>query len=199
MSRPIAVLVLIAAGCVATPPGIESLGQRIRLRIAGRGQESSITSAEHRIFLLLRAPDGRALPVRVHSPEYDESEGLCGSIGVRAESVLDLPPVTFAESLHGNTSHVHDLVLPSGHTVVCAPGAFFVCRRVAGTNRFVADGDPEIWLGQITVDGSRYVEVAPGHGVEVTYETDPPGWPPVLPMLHRVSERPGDPQSRDPR
>jgi hypothetical protein len=187
MSRSLAVLFLFAAGCVTTPTGTEAMGQRIRVRIAGRGQEPSITSAEHRIFLVLRRPDGRTVPMRMHSPQYDESEGLCGSIGVRAESLLDLSESTFAESLHGAAPLVHDLVLPPGHTVVGAPGAFFVCRQVAGTNRFVAEADPEIRLGQITADGSRYVELTPGRGIEVTYETDPPGWPPVL---HRASELP---------
>lgn len=187
MSRSTAVLFLIAAGCVTTPTGVESMGQRIRLRIAGRGQEPSITSAEHRIFLVLRGPGGRTVPMRVHSPQHDESEGLCGSICVRAESILDLPQFTVAESVHGAAPLVHDLVLPPGHDVVGAPGAFFVCRQVAGTNRFVADADPEIWLGQITADDSRYIELTPGRGVEATYETDPPGWPPVL---HRASEIP---------
>ena len=177
MSPRMAVLFLIVAACVATSDGKEALGQRLRVRIAGRGQEPSITSAEHRIFLLLRAPDGRILPWQEHSPEYEESEGLCGSIGVRLGSVLELPSLTVAESLHGNAPLVHDLVLPPGYTVVDAPGSFFVCRRIAGTTRFVADADPEIRLGQIAADGSRYFELTPGHGVEVTYETAPPGWP----------------------
>jgi hypothetical protein len=180
MSPRLTVLVLIAAGCAAAPPGEESAGQRLRVRIAGRGQEPSITSAEHRIFVLLRAPDGRILPRREHSPAYDESEGLCGSIGARLESLLELPSLTVAESLHGNEPLVHDLVLPPGYTVVEAPGSFFVCRRIAGTEHFVADADPEIRLGRLAADGSRYVELAPGRDGEVTFETDPPGWPPPL-------------------
>lgn len=185
MSPRLTVLVLIAAGCAAAPPGDESAGQRLRVRIAGRGQEPSITSAEHRIFVLLRAPDGRILPWREHSPAYDESEGLCGSIGVRLGSLLELPTSgvpswTLVESRQGNAPLVHDLVLPPGCTIVDAPGSFFVCRRVAGTDRFVVDADPEIRLGRLTADGSRYVELAPGRDGEVTFETDPPGWPPSL-------------------
>lgn len=179
MSRAIAVLCLIAAGCAATPVVTEPLGQRLRIRIAGRGQEPSITSAEHLLFLVLRTPDGRAVPVRLHSPEYEESEGLCGSIGVRAEYALGLPAVTYAESLHGDARLVHDLVLAPGYGLDFAPGAFFACRRVDATNRFVAETGSEIRVGQITADGSRYIEAASGHGVEATYDTDPPGWPPA--------------------
>ena len=172
-------LLLIAAACSSPPPSADATAQHVRCRIAGRGEEPSITSAAYRIYLVLQGPGGRRESVCLHVPEHAESESVCGQLSVLAEQLCGLPDVPVVESRHGAPALVHDLVLPPGLAIDFRPGAYFVCRRVGATDRFVAEADAEIAFGLLAADGASYDEVAPGTGGEATFEQAPPGWPPA--------------------
>lgn len=167
----------VVGGCVGGgAAAVPELGARVRCRIAGRGDVPSITSADHRVFVVLQERDGRRLPVRVFSPKYASSEGLLGAIGVRAASLLQRERPTWSESLHGDPELVHDMLF-EGVDLCFEPGSFYVYRHDGETGRFVADPDPEIRLGQLRADGSGYEELTPSLGPAIDYDDDPAGWP----------------------
>ena len=181
LTRLLAALSLVVAACSSTPPAAEPevAGQRLRCRIAGRGQEPSITTAAYRIYLVLQGPDGRRETACLHVPPYAESEYVAGYLGVLFEELFALADLLTTESRHGEPTLVHDLVLPRGCSIDLRPGAWFVCRRVGESTRFVAEADAEITLGLLRADGAGYDEPTPAHGVEATFDAAPPGWPPA--------------------
>ncbi|MCB9877728.1 MAG: hypothetical protein H6835_09025 [Planctomycetes bacterium] len=172
-------LALLFGACASSAPSPDQLGPRIRCRIVARGPVDSITSAEHRVFLLLVAADGTRRAVRLFSPAYAESEGICGELGVDGEILFEREGAENHESVAGEPTKVHDVVIADDIGLCFAPGSFYVYRRVEGTKRFAADPDPEIRFGQVRRDGSGYVELTPSLGPEIGYDDDPPGWPPA--------------------
>ena len=172
-----AATVLVA--CAAPAPSVaEELGDRVRVRIVSRGDVPSITTGRYRLLLQVRGPDGFVESFGVNAPEHSDSESVAGQIAVKVASVLRLPKFAFVESLHGDPELVHAFVLPKGFLLDFAPGRFYALRAVGSDGRMVADLEPEIRFGQITADGSRYVELAATVGPDVLGTDDPPGWPP---------------------
>jgi hypothetical protein len=172
------VVVVLAAACASPPaPEIGELGSRVRVRIVSRGEVASITTARYRLLVCIRGPEGRVESFGVSAPRFSESESIGGSLAAKFKSVLDLPNLEFVESLQGAPELVHDFVLPKGYALDFTPGRFFA-YRVAANGRLVADLAPEIRFGQITADGSRYLELAPTAGPDLGEDDDPPGWPP---------------------
>ncbi|MEZ6036248.1 MAG: hypothetical protein R3F29_02125 [Planctomycetota bacterium] len=172
-------LVTLLAACVGSPSSPAELGPRIRCRIVARGPVDSITSAEHRVFVVLVDGSGARKKVRLFSPEYAESEGLCGELGVDGEILFEREGAENHESLTGELTKVHDVVISDDIGLCFEPGSYYVYRRIEGTKRFAADPDPEIRFGQVRRDGSGYVELTPSVGPEIGYDDDPPGWPPA--------------------
>lgn len=175
---PWLVVATVAVACTTPPaPELGELGNRVRVRIVSRGEVASITTARYRLLVCIRGPEGRVESFGVSAPEYAESEFIGGALAVKFTSVLDLPNLESHESLHGAADLVHDFVLPKGYALDFTPGRFFA-YRVAANGRLVADLAPEIRFGQITADGSRYVELLPTAGPDLGEGDDPPGWPP---------------------
>jgi len=174
-----ALLLIGAAGCAsATRPSPAELGNRVRVRIVSRGDIPSITTADYRLLLMLRTPDGRLETFGVHAPATSDCESIAGALAVKIRSVFALP-VVFCESLRADDpTLVHDFVLPAGYTLDFTPGRFYAYRVADPSRRKVADLAPEIRIGQITADGGRYLELQPTAGPEVRGSADPPGWPP---------------------
>jgi hypothetical protein len=130
-------------------------------------------------MLVVRGPDGRTQAFGVAAFEYSESEGIAGELGVKIQDVYGLPPLVFAESLHAeDPALVHDFLLPAGYTLDFAPGHFYAYRVDRPRQRMIADLAPEIRLGQVSADGSRYLELQPSAGPDLVGSEDPPGWPP---------------------
>ncbi len=175
---PLLVAVALTAACTSPPaPDVGELGSRVRVRIVSRGEIPSITTARYRLLVGIRGPDGRVEGFGVSAPEYAESESIGGALAIKFVSVLELPDLESPESLHGEPELVHDFVLPKGYALDFTPGRFFA-YRVIGDDRLVADLAPEIRIGQITADGSRYLELTPTAGPDLGESDDPPGWPP---------------------
>jgi hypothetical protein len=175
--RHATVLVILLTGCTAAGPAPESLGNRIRVRIDGRGREPSITTADYFLYLMVRGPDGRLHATRIHAPETAESEGMSLVIGKHIEKLCELPKVELVETLHGDPRCAEDIVLAPGYTLSFAPGSYYAYRIVDRTRTMHADRAAEIRLGMITADGSRYLELEAADGPPLERATDPPGWP----------------------
>jgi hypothetical protein len=103
---------------------------------------------------------------------------VAGVGAVKIASVLDLPDFAFVESLHGDRELVHDFVLPPGWRLDFAPGRFYAYRVADPDSRMVADLDPEVRFGQVSADGSRYVDLQATAGPDRRGSEFPPGWPP---------------------
>jgi|688.fasta_scaffold278486_2 hypothetical protein len=173
-----AVGVLLAACAAPRNPADTPLGDRVRVRIASRGDINSITTARYWLLLQVRGPRDRVESFGVNAPEASESESIGGSFAVKLESVLDLPDLADVESLHGDPELCHDFVLTPGWSLDFTPGRFYAYRVAGPDGRMVADLDPEIRIGQSTADGSRYVELQPTAGPDRRGAEFPPGWPP---------------------
>jgi len=171
-------LALFMVACATAPgPTPAELGNRIRIRIAGRGKVPSITTADYFLYLMVRGPDGGIAATRLLAPETMESEGLSLILGKRIEALFELPDVELTETLHGDPSCGEDIVLPAGCTLCFAPGSYYAYRIVDRSRIMTADLAPEIQLGVITADGSRYVELQPAAGPALERAKDPPSWP----------------------
>ena len=177
--RPcLAVLVVLFAGCAAgADPAPLALGNRIRVRIEGRGEVPSITTADYFLYLTVRGPDGTRWATRVLAPETAESEGMSLFVGKHIEKKCDLPDVELTETLHGDRSCCEDIVLAPGYTLCFDPGSYYSYRIVDRGQTMIAERQAEIRLGAITADGSRYVEVEGADGPPLERAADPPGWP----------------------
>lgn len=177
MARSSLAFAVFFAGCAAEPGSVsESLGNRLRVRIEGRGQEKSITTADYFLYLMFRCPDGTLAETRIYAPEFAESEGMSLDIGTHIERYHDPARVRLEETLHGDPRCCHDIVLPAGVSISFEPGSYFAYRIVDHTRMMRVDRDAEIRLGMITADGSRYVEVESADGPPIERATDPPGW-----------------------
>ena len=172
------VAMLLVACAAPSPADAGPLGDRVRVRIASRGDVASITTARYWLLLQVRGPGDRVESFGVNAPEHSESEGIGGELAVKIASVLDLPYFAIVESLHGDRELVHDFVLPPGWRLDFAPGRFYAYRVADPDGRMVADLDPEVRFGQISADGSRYVELQATAGPDRRGSEFPPGWPP---------------------
>ena len=176
----IAVALLVAMnGCTMSTPPPAELGNRLRVRIASRGDVPSITTAGYWLLLVLRDPEGRLVSFGDYCPKWSDSESCIGSLGVKAHSLLDLPGSEAAESRHGDRELCHDVILPQGYTLSFAPGHHYAYRDGTGDRAWVADAAPEVRIGQITADGSRYVELTASDGPPLAGDQLPPNWPPA--------------------
>ena len=173
---PLAIAVLFA-GCAASGPAPESLGNRIRVRIEGRGNEKSITTADYFLYVTVRGPDGKLSATRLYAPATMDSEGMSLITGKHIEKLCDLPRIELKETLHGDPRCAEDVVLAPGYTLCFEPGSYFAYRIVDRTRTMTADRAAEIRLGMITADGSSYVELESADGPAIERATDPPGWP----------------------
>ena len=178
MRRPF-VLAVVFSACATAGPARPELGDRIRVRIEGRGHEKSITTADYFLYLVLRSPDGRLAATRIYAPDTIESEGAALILGKRFEGLFDLPKVELAETRHGDPRCAHDVVLPPGYSLCFDPDTYFAYRIADGTRTMHADRAAEIRLGVITADGAGYVELEAADGPPIERATDPHGWPPA--------------------
>ena len=180
VSASVLVLAWVLGACAAPPvPRPDELGNRIRVRVAGRGTVPSITTADYFLYFVVRGPDGRRASLRVLASETAESEGTALFLGKKIEVLLDLPRVQVVETLHGDTDCAEDIVLAPGCSLCFEPGSHYAYRIVDRSWRMAADRDPELHVGMITADGTGYVELQPASGPLLQRAQDPPGWPPA--------------------
>lgn len=170
---------LTLTACVQSPglPSPTDLGNRIRVRIDGR-EIPSITTADYFIYAAVRGPDGTRHGVDLYAPAYSSSEGLSLGLGMRIARTFELPDTELEESLKTEPSLAEDILLPDGYTLCFEPGTFYAYRIIDHGPTMAADLAPEIRLGQLTKDGTSYVEVAPSSGPIIKRAAPPPNWPP---------------------
>jgi len=165
--------------CVGQPalPSPADLSNRIRVRIDSR-EIPTITTADYFIYAVVRGPDGTRRGVNAYAPAYISSEGLSLMLGMKIERTFQLPDIELEETLKIEPSLAEDILLPDGYTLCFEPGTFYAYRIIDAGRTMAADLAPEIRLGQLTKDGTSYVEVAASNGPILKRAATPPNWPP---------------------
>lgn len=183
MLKQLSLLALGAlASCATSHPSVptpDELGNRLRVRIAGR-DVLSITSADYFLYAVVRGPDGERRGVNVLAPESASSEGLSLGLGMDIRRTFGLPDIEIAETLITEQNLSEDILLPDGYTLCFEPGTFYAYRIIDHGKTMAADLDPEVRLGSIRADGRHYFEVEPSDGPVIKRAATPPGWPPEL-------------------
>lgn len=170
-------LLALTAACAAGPvPSPVELGNRIRVRVEGRGAESTITSADHHLLFVVRAANGRRVALGVFVPEYADSASVAGGLAAKIASVFATDGHV-VETRHGSASHCEEVDLPPGFALCFEPGCHYV-YRVGSDGRREPDLEPEIRLEMLAADGSSYVPLRPTRGTVFGPDDALPHWPP---------------------
>lgn len=172
LTRSLALMLLLAACTTVEQPTPAELGQRVRVRVDGR-EIDSILTRDCFVFFAVLCPDGTRVPMRIRAPASSGCEGLslivANEITMRCScGDLDLVPAQ-----HGPKDQVADLVLPDGYALDFTPGSYLV-YAIAADRTATADTGPELRLGQIAADGTRYVELSPASGPKLALHGRPP-------------------------
>jgi len=171
-----ALLVAQLAACAAVErPTADQLGQRVRLRVAGR-EIASILTQDYFVFFAVLDQQGQRVPMRIRVPESGGSKGMSLAFANIITMRCDCGDLDLVPSRHGDDPEcVADLVLPDGYALDFSPGSYVV-YEVHEDRTLTVDRAPELRLAQITRDGSRYIELPAHNGPDLAIDGRPPGF-----------------------